>query len=108
LQSVVTVRQCQAVQQCHTYLLTDYPVGYPDNELSDKGSFGHRLTLDIAPLSEGTSLQRCSKLSELFGIVNYKYCSYCFLIHKLLSYTEKHTSDNIQCRTRRNINSYKI
>jgi len=48
LQSVVTVRQCQAVQQCHTYLLTyyptgtlvpdSYPVGYSNNELSDNGS----------------------------------------------------------------------
>jgi len=48
LQSVVTVRQCQAVQQCHTYLLTyyprvpgypiSYPVGYPGNELPDNGS----------------------------------------------------------------------
>jgi len=47
LQSVVTVRQCQAVQQCHTYLLTyllpggyllSYPVGYPGNEFPDKGN----------------------------------------------------------------------
>jgi len=27
LQSVVTVRECQAVQQCHSYLLTYYPTG---------------------------------------------------------------------------------
>jgi len=48
LQLVVTVRQCQAVHQCHTHLLTYYatgtrvpdklPDGYSGNELPDNSS----------------------------------------------------------------------
>jgi len=43
LQSVVTVRQCQAVQQCHTYLLT-----YLLTTRSGTGVTNYPITGDLA------------------------------------------------------------
>jgi len=44
-EAAVTVRQCQAIQQCHTYLLTYLlPDGYPDTRSGTRVTAAPRLS----------------------------------------------------------------